>query len=202
MTNEEYLELVAYIKPSNLLSDHGLIYYSKFDGSYITRVGMEDTIEHLVSRGITDQLQHGLGFSPSEQKWYGWSHRAIYGFEVGSMVSKGDCAYSPTCKEDFIQTTLDFWQVDDGIWSDCESPEITCTTVLISRHDDYVQDGQLGLMLVTETKFKGADRDYTHNYFTPYPEKYGRGEWTAETVEDAKQMAIEFSSGVPKCPTY
>lgn len=26
-------------------------------------------------------------------KWYGWSHRAIYGFKVGDKVKKGDCAY-------------------------------------------------------------------------------------------------------------
>ncbi len=35
-----------------------------------------------------------IGFSEEEQKWYGWSHRAIYGFGVGSKVKKGDCAYN------------------------------------------------------------------------------------------------------------
>ena len=197
MTNEEYLELVAYIKPSNLLSDDGLIYYSKFDNSYITRVGMEDSIAHLVKRGITEQLQHGTGFSPSEQKWYGWNHRAIYGFSIGSKVSRGDCAYFPTCKEDFVQELLKFWEVDDGIWRECEEPETTCTKTMVSLDDNYIQDGEVGFMLVTETKFRGADRDYAHNNFTPYPEQYGRGEWVAETLEDAKQMAIDFSSGVP-----
>lgn len=30
-----------------------------------------------------------------------------------------------------------------------------------------------------------------------YPlEEWGRGEWTAETLEDAKQMAIDFAEGV------
>ena len=38
MTNEEYLDLVAYTGPSTIPEDDGLIYYSKFDGSYITRV--------------------------------------------------------------------------------------------------------------------------------------------------------------------
>ena len=196
MKNEEYLELVAYTGPSTIPDDDGLIYYSKFDDSYITRVGMEDTITHLVSRGITEQLQHGIGFSPTAQKWYGWSHRAIYGFGVGSKVSKDDCAYSPTCKEDYIQASLKFWNIDDGIWRECESPDVTCTTSLVSLDDNYMQDDQLGFMLVSETKFKGADRDYTHNNFTPYPEQYGRGEWIAETLEDAKQMAIDFSEVV------
>jgi hypothetical protein len=196
MTDEEYLKLVAYTGVSNIPDDDGLIYYSKFDGSYITRVGMEDTITHLVKRVLTEQLQHGTGFSPTEQKWYGWSHRAIYGFGVGSKVSSGDCAYSPTCKEDYIQESLKFWNIDDGIWRECESPDVTCTTSLVSFDDNYMQDNQLGFLLVSETKFKGADRDYTRSIFTPYPEQYGKGEWIAETLEDAKQMAIDFSGGV------
>jgi hypothetical protein len=26
-------------------------------------------------------------------KWYGWSHRAVYGFGIGDKVKTGDCAY-------------------------------------------------------------------------------------------------------------
>jgi len=29
------------------------------------------------------------GFSPKDQKWYGWSHRAIYGYGVGDEVEEG-----------------------------------------------------------------------------------------------------------------
>ena len=29
-----------------------------------------------------------------------------------------------------------------------------------------------------------------------YPDKWGKGEWVAKTMEDAKQMAIDFSDGV------
>jgi len=35
------------------------------------------------------QIKH-IGFAPTSQKWYGWSHRAIYGFKVGDTVKKGD----------------------------------------------------------------------------------------------------------------
>lgn len=32
-----------------------------------------------------------IGFAPADGgKWYGWSHRAIYGFKVGDTVKKGD----------------------------------------------------------------------------------------------------------------
>jgi len=34
--------------------------------------------------------QHAIiGFSEKEQKWYGWSHRAIHGFAVGDEIKKG-----------------------------------------------------------------------------------------------------------------
>ena len=42
--------------------------------------------------------QHGIkmmglgpvGYSARERKWYGWSHRAIYGFGLGVRLKKGD----------------------------------------------------------------------------------------------------------------
>lgn len=38
-------------------------------------------------------VQTGLGFSEKEQKWYGWSHRAYYGFGIGHKVKKGHVGY-------------------------------------------------------------------------------------------------------------
>ena len=29
-----------------------------------------------------------IAFSSKSQKWYGWSHRAIYGFKIGDIVSQ------------------------------------------------------------------------------------------------------------------
>ena len=37
----------------------------------------------------TSSIRH-IGFAPKTQEWYGWSHRAIAGFKVGSTVKKGD----------------------------------------------------------------------------------------------------------------
>ena len=31
-----------------------------------------------------------IAFSPKTQKWYGWSHRAIYGFKIGDVVETGN----------------------------------------------------------------------------------------------------------------
>lgn len=38
-----------------------------------------------------------IGFSEKLQKWFGWSHRAIFGFQPGDVVKEGDatCDYLP-----------------------------------------------------------------------------------------------------------
>ena len=46
-------------------------------------------------------IGNSVGKSPNG-KWYGWSHRAMYGFGIGDKVKKGDCAY--TNKEYTIKT--------------------------------------------------------------------------------------------------
>jgi len=32
-----------------------------------------------------------IGYSEKDGKWYGWSHRALYGFRPGDVVAEGDC---------------------------------------------------------------------------------------------------------------
>lgn len=65
--------------------------YSKQDNSYI---GTPDIASYLVNKiGITEfwkaQPEHSVtstGFNPAQQKWYGWSHRALCGFGVGDKI--------------------------------------------------------------------------------------------------------------------
>lgn len=66
------------------------------DGQYL---GDSKTAYRLCNlRGIKPELKRedsntcSIGFCEREQKWYGWSHRAIYGFGIGDVVKKGDCA--------------------------------------------------------------------------------------------------------------
>lgn len=40
-----------------------------------------------------------IGFSEKEQKWYGWSHRAIYGFGIGTKSKPGNVGYELLKKE-------------------------------------------------------------------------------------------------------
>ena len=79
----------------------------------------------VVKRGIKPEKSDprncvcSIGFCQKQQKYFGWSHRAIFGFGIGSTVKEGDCGYVPE-----------------------------------------------------------------------------KGEWTAKTLDDAKQMAIDFAQGV------
>jgi len=187
---QKFIDSISTVGGSNIPDDDGEIYYSKIDGSYITRVGLENDIAHLLKLGITEQVQSCIGFNPIEQKWFGWSHRAIFGFGIGSECKIGSCAYEPDSKEAFAEDCLRFWgdtDLDEDNYKD--KPTVR----------EETKDGELGSYV-----------EYTYNHRTPnkalrgqlsgmfsrYPKKFGKGEWTAKTLEDAKIMAIDFANGV------
>ncbi len=76
----------------------GLI-YRNHDGDYIAtkqtrrRPGI---IHEIHTHEIAPELAHPndrvccIGFSKTEQKWYGWSHRAIVGFSRGDRIFEAD----------------------------------------------------------------------------------------------------------------
>ena len=64
-------------------------------------IGKPDVAAFLCDKnGIAPELSEpdarvcSIGFSVREQKWYGWSHRAIYGFKIGDVAVEGDCVCS------------------------------------------------------------------------------------------------------------
>lgn len=62
----------------------------------------------VVKKGIqpekaqSDHSVCSIGFNEAEQKWYGWSHRAIFGFAVGDVVKEGDCCASSGWTEEYL----------------------------------------------------------------------------------------------------
>ena len=189
MNVKKWLKIVANVVPSDIPDDDGMVYVSKFDSSYITRVGMEKGVIHLAKYEITEELTHGVGFSPTHGKWYGWSHRAIFGFAIGSTCGKGDCHFVPSSKEEFNAKQLEFWSSDYHEKTWCEEGN--------GKTEDHL--GVRGVFInwvyndkVPNVKLRGTKS----SNFYPYPEKFGRGEWTAMTMEDAKQMAMDFNEGV------
>lgn len=121
-----------------------------------------------------------IGFSSKENKWYGWSHRALYGFGIGSEVKKGDCAYVPKDKEDYIDSCLNFWK-DEYKETSYKSIDDKTFEVIFTYNDTVPNEDM---------------RNKINSFIEKFPESYGRGEWKAETLEDAKEMAIAFAEGV------
>jgi hypothetical protein len=194
---QEFINSIAIIGNSNIPNDDGKVYYSKVDGSFLTRVGMEEKLNFLLERGITEQIQDGygepttscIGYNPIEQKWYGWSHRAIYGFGVGSECKKGNCGFESSNKEDFKEYCLRFW-------GDTDMEE---THKVNPIAEEGMQDGKLGVWVKYTYDDKVPNhkmRNKIYAIFSEFPEKWGKGEWVAKTIDDAKQMAIDFARGV------
>jgi hypothetical protein len=186
LNTKTWLKQVAYI--SNEMMDccnppeEIQVYRSKFDHSYITQVGMEKSIRTLVIRGITEQLSHGVGFSPKENKWYGWSHRAIYGFTIGSTCVKGDCHYKPRTVIELISNLKDFW-------TDSSHLNVTVSRLSPNKLEvSWTYDNT-----IPNKKIRGTISSLIHII---RPKDFGKGEWTALTMDDAKQMAIDFNRGV------
>ena len=79
------------------------------DGHYI---GTTKFAHRLVAkRGIKPEPLPGntamgsvcsIGFCEQDQKWYGWSHRALFGFGIGDIVAEGDCCASSGYVDEYI----------------------------------------------------------------------------------------------------
>lgn len=200
----EFLETLAYKATSDIPDDDGQVYLSREDNSYVGRVGMEDNgmfrflKEHDVNRVQSNGGRTAcIGFSETEQKWYGWSHRAIYGFGVGSEVKKGNCSYVGATPEDLIEARAAFFA------------DISEESADLHRRECQILDDRSGIRIlhaplvipmansIEDALDDDAELEQVDIHADSFSiEKCGRGEWKAETLEDAKQMAIDFANGV------
>jgi hypothetical protein len=169
-------------------------YVSKVDGSYVGLVGFSEKekdsiIQFWIDHEVTLLQGAGckvarIGFSEREQKWYGWSHRAIFGFGVGSEVTKESSGHMPRNKEEFMEAQLRFWEDDLHVGT---------------RAVEGVEGSEKGVRVAWEYSEETPNlklRGTTGGHFSPYPEEWGRGEWTATTLMEAREMAIDFAESV------
>jgi len=76
------------------------------EGHYI---GDERFARFLEKRGIMPELAEpddkvcSIGFCEKEQKWYGWSHRALCGFGIGDVVKEGDLTATSGYDDEYIK---------------------------------------------------------------------------------------------------
>lgn len=165
-------------------------YYLKENNVYLSN-SISD-IAYLLEKGIKHKIQStfggkepvaNLGFNEEDQKWYGWSHRAIFGFGIGSVCKKGNCAFKPSNKEDFIEREISFWGDSEyAVNGEVNYIEKKNGIIITYVYNDSVPNKSL--------------RGTTYEHFSKYPNKWGKGEWTATTLEEAKEMAIDFANSI------
>lgn len=121
-----------------------------------------------------------IGYCKSKRVYFGWSHRAIRGFKIGDTVKKGDDAYQPINKKDFLEECVHFWK--DKHHLETKSKFVKGGVEISWTYNDKIQNENL--------------RGTEGNIFCRFPDKFGKGEWTAKTLEDCKKMAIAFAESV------
>lgn len=98
MKTEVVKRFECRVELNSMGDDNPTLMYSFYNdqGGYIG--SPEDFMKLVIKRGIFpetfgDNKVCSIGKS-TDGKWYGWSHRAIYGFKIGDKVKKGDCCAS------------------------------------------------------------------------------------------------------------
>ncbi len=143
----------------------------------------KDAHRLCIKRGIAPEVSHpdnevcSIGYCKNDGKWYGWSHRAIYGFKPGSTCKMGSCGFLPSNKVEFRQDLARWYRDDNYI-------------------DLFLKYRPNGIAISYKVKPENGDPPIPEKGFEKYPSKWGRGEWTAKNLTDARQMAIDFADGV------
>ena len=61
-----------------------------------------------------------IGKSFKDGKWYGWSHRAIHGFQIGDEVKEGDCCATSGWTEEYLKNHPDPYVLPVGFTAKTE----------------------------------------------------------------------------------
>lgn len=161
------------------------------DGHYI---GDEKTTRFIVlERKISPELASpgdnicSIGWCDNERKWYGWSHRAMFGFGIGQTIKRGDCAYNAPDADSFGRLVMDFF-LDEEIY------------YLTRQYEDAVNEEGIRGVLISAVYSDRVPNKKLHGqryeHFSPYPETFGRGEWVITTLEEARVAACDFADSV------
>ena len=118
MKKREYKFTIRYRYEKPFKGVEGFYIPSVFNGKG-EYIGDIKTLEMLLNKGIIPEVmpknKHdkkanagmgctcSIGKSVKDDKWYGWSHRAIHGFKIGDKVKKGDCCASSGWTEEYLK---------------------------------------------------------------------------------------------------
>lgn len=148
------------------------------EGNYVT--SSKSTVDFIIANEIKLCCDARLfrpdvasiGYSEKEHAWYGiTSFGASFAskFTIGDIVVKGMPGYAPANESEYVENVLGTLNL---------SGKITVNVCSVG--------GVRGVQVQADD----FDR------FFPMPEIFGSGEWTAETIDDAKKMAIDYVNGM------
>lgn len=61
----------------------------------------------IIPEAYGDNKVCSIGKSYLDGKWYGWSHRAMYGFKIGDVTKEGDCTVSSGYTDEYLKENPD-----------------------------------------------------------------------------------------------
>lgn len=80
-------------------------YYSTTDNSYVGDLEFVNKLEKLgiilVQKAIPTDNAASIGFDPKNNRWYGWSHRAIFSYGLGDVVKPDSAPASSGLIEEY-----------------------------------------------------------------------------------------------------
>jgi len=119
-----------------------------------------------------------IGFALGKERWFGWSHRAIASFGVGSTCRKGDCHYLPVSFDE-VKATCECLEGEN-----CHA----FASVAVEPVDPNEPEGSLRPV--------GETMGIVTCSLANCPIGLGHGEWVAGSLEEAKEMAVDFAKSV------
>lgn len=164
----------------------GRVYYSNNDNSvvceYDNLAKLYLVCDHF---GIMSEFQNvesvnncaNIGFSERDNKWYHFSPAIIFGFGVGSKMELNMFGFQPKDKNDFAEVVRK--NIENVPHYEFISSEIKEDHLIVKFYN----------ILFNETKTTPIEEKI--NYPT-----FGKGEWVAENLEQAKEMCIDFAKSV------
>lgn len=131
-----------------------------------------------------------IGFSAREQKWYGWSHRAMFGFGIGHTVTPDSVAYVPSTREEYIAERL--------AWHTLTQEKANVTARVVDSGPEEDQGIFIEFDVVGPCVRAGESIGDRVGIIYPLDRAggYGRGTWTAATLDDARIMACDFAEDI------
>jgi predicted small secreted protein len=164
----------------NLYNDwqiSGIYVYSNDQGF----VGSIDETMQLYNKSIVPHKSSPenpycqIGFSEKEKKWYAWrkmNFANMKSFGIGTTTNFGDDIFVPSNLVDFFHHVRFMFVSYDRVTISVNTTPQNCISVHALNHKDL----------------KGCIQK---KFF--YPKNWGRGSWTALSLEDAREMAVEYA---------